>query len=78
MTKRSQLFVRTQDDLLPANRGHDPLPRGTNYFVYLDPSGPTSARPTYSQQGQPFVDTTLNKPIWYYGAAWRDCTGASV
>lgn len=28
--------------------------------------------------GYQFFDTTLNKPIWYTGSAWVDCTGATV
>ena len=25
-----------------------------------------------------FFDTTLGKPIWWDGSAWRDATGTSV
>lgn len=28
--------------------------------------------------GYQFFDTTLNKPIWYTGSAWVDCTGVTV
>ena len=28
--------------------------------------------------GYQFFDTTLNKPIWYTGSVWVDCTGATV
>jgi hypothetical protein len=50
----------------------------SGYFVLLAQSGATAGRPTYPKSGQPFVDTTINKPIWFDGAAWRDCTGESV
>lgn len=42
-------------------------------------SGTTGARPTQQlTRGQPYFDTTLNKPVWWDGAAWRDATGAAV
>ena len=28
--------------------------------------------------GYQFFNTTLNKPIWYTGSVWVDCTGATV
>jgi hypothetical protein len=36
------------------------------------PSGPTVG------DGTMIVDSTLNKPIWYIGGAWRDATGTAV
>lgn len=55
----------------------DPLPGGTNYFVLLGQSGPTSARPTYPVAGQPFIDTTVGAMLWFDGSAWRDVAGTS-
>lgn len=45
----------------------------------LTGSGPTSNRPTSDLFiGQPFFDTTINKPIWWNGSVWIDATGATV
>lgn len=41
-------------------------------------TGTTAQRPAGMQQGQPYWDTTLSKPIWFDGANWRDATGAIV
>lgn len=48
-------------------------------------SGPTSDRPTSGWYiGQPFYDTTLNKPVWVSAitpmktAVWRDAAGTVV
>lgn len=44
------------------------------------PSGTTAARPSASAivPGSQFYDTTLSKPIWSDGTAWRDATGTAV
>jgi len=43
-------------------------------------SGTTAQRPTYgaSDIGRQYADTTLQKPIWWWGAAWKDATGTTV
>lgn len=45
-------------------------------------SGATASRPASlgagAGVGSMWFDTTLNKPIWWDGAAWRDATGAVV
>jgi hypothetical protein len=41
-------------------------------------SGPTSARPFGAQTGWTFFDTTINRPIWWTGAAWVDGAGNVV
>ena len=41
-------------------------------------SGATADRPTGIPTGFCYLDTTLNKPIWYTGSGWVDATGASV
>lgn len=43
--------------------------------VTVLPSGTSAERPPPAV-GQPFFDTTLNKPIYGDGMAWRDATGA--
>lgn len=44
------------------------------------PAGATGARPAANTvpAGAQFYDTTLGKPIWSNGSAWRDATGATV
>jgi hypothetical protein len=41
-------------------------------------SGATASRPTGHPVGSMWYDTTLHKPIWYDGSAWRDATGTIV
>lgn len=41
-------------------------------------TGATSARPTGLPAGSMWYDTTLHKPIWYDGSAWRDASGTIV
>jgi len=42
-------------------------------------SGTTSDRPSQAlQTGFSYYDTTLLKPIWWDGTAWRDATGTKV
>jgi len=40
--------------------------------------GTTAARPTTVSIGTMYLDTTLNKPIWWNGTVWIDATGATV
>lgn len=40
--------------------------------------GTTGARPGAPVLYQVYFDTTLGKPIWWAGAAWKDATGATV
>jgi len=41
-------------------------------------AGTTANRPTVSTVGFQYFDTTLQKPIWWGGSAWKDATGATV
>ena len=41
-------------------------------------SGATGARPAPVDVGAQWYDTTLHKPIWWDGSAWRDASGAVV
>lgn len=49
---------------------------------YITNNGPSTARPTTSVIGQPYLDTTLasgrGKPIWYGPSGWVDATGTLV
>lgn len=44
----------------------------------MDRASATADRPTNAYRSQMVFDTTLNKPVWYDGAAWRDAAGAVV
>ncbi|MCQ6275747.1 hypothetical protein JMM81_12350 [Bacillus sp. V3B] len=37
-----------------------------------------STRPSSPLLGEPFIDTTINKAIWWNGTAWIDATGATI
>lgn len=41
-------------------------------------NGTTAQRPTGVIAGFQYLDTTLNKPIWYTGSIWIDAIGAEV
>ena len=41
-------------------------------------TGASDSRPTGIAEGFQYIDTTLNKPIWWTGSAWVDATGATV
>lgn len=43
---------------------------------YVTNHGATAGRPTSSVIGQFYLDTTLNKPLWWNGTGWQDATGA--
>lgn len=55
------------------------IPHKFNTAPALAPAGATSARPTFGlYPGRMYFDTTLDKPVWWDGAAWRDATGTAV
>lgn len=41
-------------------------------------AGTTAQRPSAVSPGAQFYDTTLGKPIWYSGSAWKDAAGTTV
>jgi hypothetical protein len=42
------------------------------------PSGATGARPSSPATGAVYLDTTLDKPVFFNGTNWIDATGATV
>jgi hypothetical protein len=56
----------------------------SNGWVYVSPSGPTSARPVGSVglypavAGAKFYDTTISSAIVFDGLTWRNSVGAAV
>lgn len=54
------------------------IPKGTVGPAFT--VGPTAARPTAPgvQAGDQHYDTTLSKPVWWSGSAWKDATGTTV
>ena len=68
-----------------ANKSHSYI--NNNNFVdcsnvNIKTKGTTSNRPVLTDNnkyiGFTYIDETLNKPIWWIGAAWVDATGATV
>lgn len=60
------------------NAGTSPL-SDSNYVPLYSKSGTTANRPsTFRFTGMSYLDTTLNKPIWWNGSAWIDATGTTV
>lgn len=45
---------------------------------YVTLNGNTINRPTSKVIGQFYLDTQINKPIWYNGTNWIDATGSIV
>lgn len=66
--------------LLPPSEGwRNFLNAVYNICNALTMSGTTAQRPTtLLWPGRFYMDLTLNKPIWYTAAGWRDATGALV
>lgn len=56
------------------------LRRALQTAVTFQTKGATSARPTLTaaSAGFYYYDTTLARPIWWSGTAWKDAAGASV
>lgn len=44
----------------------------------LTTGGTTSQRPSNPKPYQPYFDTTIEKPIWWDGSAWKDANGTTV
>jgi hypothetical protein len=44
----------------------------------VEVSGTTAQRPIATEVGQRYLDTSLGKPVWWSGTAWKDATGATV
>jgi small nuclear ribonucleoprotein (snRNP)-like protein len=40
--------------------------------------GNTASRPTTNYVGRRYFDTTLGKPVWWNGSAWKDATGTTA
>ena len=78
----SQLYVQTDGSaFLPAQalytgiQGESHLLKTQNDTTANRPVVGFSGGPT---DGQMYFDTTLGKPIWYFGGSWVDATGAVV
>lgn len=58
----------------------DRNPLNANGWLLMGMVGTTALRP--AQPSYPavlfYIDTTVNKPIWYDGATWRDYAGTSA
>lgn len=47
-------------------------------YVQLTMSGNTSKRPASPRTGMMYLDTQINKPIWWNGSNWIDANGTTV
>lgn len=45
---------------------------------YVTANGTTINRPPNPVTGQFFLDTQIQKPIWWFGSAWKDSTGTNA
>lgn len=54
----------------------DSLQVTSRKFVTLN--GPSTTRPVGSVLGQFYLDTNLNKPVWWNGTGFIDATGTYV
>ena len=72
-----------QDQVLNALRLYFNQIDNFTQSVVIPNAGPTSSRPISTAQaplgvGQPFFDTTLNRPIWWTGTNWIKADGTVV
>lgn len=44
-------------------------------FTGASGSGNTASRPAFTSVGAYYYDTTLNIPVWWDGANWRNASG---
>ena len=59
----------------------DPKVRRLIQAALQPTKGPTTERPPglgTGDSGYQFYDTTLSKPIWWSGSAWKDAAGTTV
>jgi hypothetical protein len=45
---------------------------------YVTMNGVTGSRPVSSVLGQFYYDTTIDRPIWWNGSAWKKADGTAV
>ncbi|AOI31139.1 hypothetical protein BFQ28_15400 [Citrobacter freundii] len=58
------------------NPGSGTLQDATYASIPIRIGGTTAQRPATPPQTTMYFDTTLGKPVWYYGTGWVDATGA--
>lgn len=74
---------RYEDQLLNALRLYFNQIDNFTQAVVVPLSGTTANRPIGTDQvpiaiGQPYFDTSLNRPIWWNGTAWINASGTVV
>lgn len=64
----------------PSNAEYRSLVRGATSWQYGKLIGTTAERPIarFLAQGYQYFDTSLGKPIWWNGSAWKDSAGNTV
>ena len=76
--KHGMFLFNTNLDLPMLWSGNKKKWLGFDGFEFNRRVGATYKRPTLTEIGVPYYDTTLNKPIWWNGNNWIDATGATV
>lgn len=76
--KHGMFLFNTNLDLPMLWSGNKKKWLGFDGFEFNRRVGTTYKRPTLTEIGVPYYDTTLNKPIWWNGNNWIDATGATV
>lgn len=81
---RGDIFLENNPAVNPSvgyiilNPGSGSLQDATYASIPIRIGGTTAERPVTPPQTTMYFDTTLGKPVWYYGTGWVDATGASV
>lgn len=79
---RGDIFLENNPAVNPSagyiilNPGSGTLQDATYASIPIRIGGTTAQRPATPPQTTMYFDTTLGKPVWYYGTGWVDATGA--
>lgn len=81
---RGDIYLENNPSVNPSagyiilNPGSGTLQDATYASIPIRITGTTAQRPATPPQSTMYFDTTLGKPVWYYGVGWVDASGVSV
>jgi hypothetical protein len=81
---RGDIFLENNPAVNPSagyiilNPGSGSLQDATYASIPIRIGGTTADRPVTPPQTTMYFDTTLGKPVWYYGTGWVDATGSAA
>lgn len=81
---RGDIYLENNPSVNPSagyiilNPGSGSLLDATYASIPIRIGGTTAQRPVTPPQFTEYFDTTLGKPVWYYGTLWKDASGATV